>query len=293
MFSLAPLRYRDVFADQGGPVTRVVADPFSVLGKPMTQASAYLRPELTVGKPEFALFGRADGCGTAPSKAVACHMAISEALERWAYLASRDGETARRYGFDQDDSSNGMSAFPGLFRWQAAGHARLEALERYAIVGWWAGCFEAEWTECVFPAVDALRIRHNAGWGEVVLLVKVTRAGAAYGQAGGRTRGQAMRRAAVELARAEFVNASQRAKGFLAEAANHLERRAVFFAGEAGYARVKERLARGADRAAPTWRVRFDGELPGPWSRWTTVWRCVVDMPSRAYLNADELFFFW
>jgi hypothetical protein len=37
----------------------------------------------------------------------------------------------------------------------------------------------------------------------------------------------------------------------------------------------------------------FDGEIPGPWSRWATVWRHAVVMPTDEYLNPHSNFFFW
>ena len=95
--SLAALRYRDVFADDGGPIERVLTGDFSILGQPHKQANAFLRPELTAGKSTFAIYGQADGTGSAGSAAIACHMAISEALERWAFLAVHNRPEGRRY----------------------------------------------------------------------------------------------------------------------------------------------------------------------------------------------------
>jgi hypothetical protein len=100
-------------------------------------------------------------------------------------------------------------------------------------------------------------------------------------------------RAAVELARADFVITAYRAKGALVKAANFLERRAVHFSTETGYAQFRDRLARKPDKPAPSWRPVFDGEIRGPWSRWTTVWRCAVAMPTAAYLDPKSDFFFW
>mgnify|MGYP003666838751 FL=1 len=134
MVSLAAMRYRDVFADDGGPIERVLTGDFSILGRPHKQANAFLRAPLAAGKSSYAVFGQADGTGSAPSASVACHMAISEALERWAFLAMHDRPEGARFGFDVDRSSNGMAAFPGFFRSSAARRARNEALERYALI---------------------------------------------------------------------------------------------------------------------------------------------------------------
>jgi hypothetical protein len=41
------------------------------------------------------------------------------------------------------------------------------------------------------------------------------------------------------------------------------------------------------------WRVKFDGEITGAWSKYATVWRVVPEMPSREYLDPRSSFFFW
>lgn len=291
--SLAALRYRDVFADDGGPIERVLTGDFSILGQPHKQANAFLRPELTAGKSTFAIYGQADGTGSAGSAAIACHMAISEALERWAFLAVHNRPEGRRYGFDVDRSSNGMAAFPGMFRSQAASRARLEALERFALIAWWDGRLPATRMGSPFPGVDLVRIHHDAGEGEVVILVQRTRAGVSYGHAAGRTIRAAALRAAVELARSDFVLVAHKARGALVQAANFFERRALHYSTEEGYAAFEARLLAGPHRPAPRWVTAFDGEIPGPWSRWATVWRHAVVMPTDEYLDPHSNFFFW
>ncbi len=293
MLSLASLRYRDVFASDGGPIDRVLTGDFNILGQPQKQANAFLKPELTAGKSTYAIYGQADGTGSAVSSSVACHMAISEALERWAFLATHNRPEGRNYGFDVDRSSNGMAAFPGMFRSQAARRARMEALERFALIAWWDGRLPAQKMGSPYPGVDLVRIHHNAGEGEVVILVQRSRAGVAYGHAAGRTVRSAACKAAVELARSDFVIAAHRAKGALVQAANFLERRALYFSTEEGYEDFRRRLQTRPDKAAPRWESAFDGEIPGPWSRWATVWRHAVAMPTDEYLNPGTNFFFW
>jgi hypothetical protein len=293
MLSLAALRYRDVFVEDGGPIERVLTGDFNILGQPQKQANAFLKPELTAGKSPYAIYGQADGTGSAGSTAIACHMAISEALERWAFLAMHNRPEGRRYGFDVDRSSNGMAAFPGMFHAQAASRARMEALERFALIAWWDGRLPAEKMCSPFPGVDLVRIHHNVGAGEVVVLVQRSRAGVAYGHAAAGTVRAAACKAAVELARADFVLVAHRAKGALVQAANFFERRALHFSTDEGYAEFERRLETRPDRPAPRWATAFDGAIPGPWSRWATVWRHAVAMPTDEYLNPHSNFFFW
>lgn len=293
MLSLAALRYRDVFTSEGGPIERVVSGVFDILGSPAHQANAFLSPGLSSGKPTHAVYGKADGTGSATCPAIACHMAISEALERWAFLATYDRPIGKTYGFDADRSSNGMAAFPGLFRFQAARRARHEALERLALISWWDGRIDAQAVESPFKGVKMLRLLHNFGKGEVVILHQSEPGPIAYGHAAGGSLREAARKASVELARNRFVIATHRSKGALIEPANYLERRALHFSSEVGYAEFCERLHRKAWRPDAPPRVVFDGEIKGPWTRWATVWRTSFAMPTNEYLNPSSNFFFW
>ncbi len=293
MVSLAALKYGDVFADSGGPIERVDTGELAVFGASHTLANAYLREELSVGKPAHAIYGEADGTGVAAAPNKAYYMAISEALERWAYLAVHDSPSAAAFGFDGDRSSNGMAAFPGLFRSQAQALARFEAIERHALVSWWDGRLPAERVATPYAGVEAVRIHHSSGPGEVVILFRRTRAGYAYGHAYGANLALAMTRAAIGLARAEHVLVAHRAKGALGGPANFLEQRTLFFASEEGAELFGRRLLARQSKPETPFRPLYDGEIPGPWARWATVWRCCVQMPTDEYLDPDSDFFFW
>lgn len=293
MVSFATLRFSDVFGDCGGPIERVESGALPVFGKPHHQVSAFLRRELAASGARAAPGLRADGTAADLSAVAACHMAISEALERWAFLAVSDGPLSRRYGFIEDGSEGGMAALPGLFRQPVRRLARLKALERHALVSWWDGRLPASRVVSPYDGAEAVRIHHDAGSGEVALLHRRTRAGVAYGHAAAASLAEALRKAAIELARAEAALAVHRAKGVLAAPADFLERRALYFAGEVGSEVFARRLATRPDKPPARWREIFDGEIPGPWSRWAAVWRCCVEMPTEEYLVPEADFFFW
>jgi len=295
MLSLAPFLYRNVFAEDGGPIQRVQSGTLPILGTAAFQSNAYLRPELVTGKSGHAVYGNADGTGSATSPAVAEHKAISEALERWAFLDThkKGGRRLAEFGFDHDRSSNGMAAFPG-FKSSAKRSAMYEAIERWAVIGWWDGYLDAEVTSApIYKNVGMVRIKHGQR-GEVVVLFHKSASGfVSYGHAAAENITTAVTKAAVELARTEFVLACYRAKGSLASIDNYLERRAVFFSSEEGFKMFQERLDRKPNKPAPLWRTIFDGEITGPWSKWATVWRHCVEMPTHAFLERDANFFFW
>ena len=53
-----------------------------------------------------------------------------------------------------------MAASPG-FKWQARGRAYFEALERWALIGWWDGRLKASVTQAPYPNVGLVRIEHG------------------------------------------------------------------------------------------------------------------------------------
>lgn len=293
MISLAPYLYRDVYADQGGPIYRIFSGEVPFFNKRTFQASAFLRPELARDKTKIAIYGTADGTGSASTPNVAQHIAISEALERWAHKDAASSGDRTRYGFHVDRTSNGMAAFPG-FAWQARRRALMEALERFAVVGWWDGCFSSTLQRSTFPNVSMVRINHQQNFGEVVILYHKAPTGfVAYGHAAGSNLASAIARAAVELVRSEYVIAKYRSTGGLAAISDHFERRCLHYSTPQGHAEFLERVFQKPNKPAPRWNTIYDGEIKGPWSKWATVWRHCVEMPSYAFLNRTENCFFW
>ena len=196
-------------------------------------------------------------------------------------------KTQVRMGF------GGMTAFPG-FKWQARRRARVEVLERFALISWWDGRFPATVTRASYPDVGLVHVHHNAGFGEVVILYRKAPTGfVAYGHAAGSNLASATSRAAVELIRCEHVIARHRARGALEHVTNHMELRCLHFASAAGHTEFLERAYAHPDKPAPRWQTVFDGEIRGPWTHWTTVWRHCVEMPTYDYLNRKLNFFYW
>lgn len=294
MIDLAALKYRNALAESGGPIARIVSTPVTVFGQSLFQADAFLAPGLTPRKPRFAKDTPADGTGASDSPQIARHMAVSEALERWAFHAEHDGPNARRYGFTEDCTSKGMAAFPGFFKSQARRRARLEALEQLSIVSWWAGHIDASPIPSDLAGIDLLRLHHPADFGEVVIVYRRSKSGhVSYGFAAGESIAGATSRAVLELARNEFVVTYHKICGRTRPVDDHLERRCLYFAGPEGHQEFLDRLAAGPNKPAPDWSPVFDGEIDGPWSRYATVWRTVLKMPTPDYLNPQLNFFYW
>ncbi len=299
MLSLAAYRYRNILAESGGPVTRLEMSDLTVLGRREFFATAFLQPGLGGSLWQNTVFSIADGGGTSPSPMIAYHMALSEAMERWAHWQLHQSPGGRRYGFDVDPSSNGMAAFPGLFARQARSAALMEAAERFNLLHWWEGRLPAAESETVWPGVRAATICSEAP-GVTVILFKRTAGGyVAYGHAAAADYATACRKAAIEMerhaliiARYAHAHAGRLTEG-LPEYAHPIERRCLFFATEAGHELFLERLRTTPRRAAARPGLIFDGEVPGPWSRYADVWRVVYAPPSDRFLGMDENYFLW
>ena len=140
MVNLAPIKYSNVLSQDGGPIERLEYAEGTLLGMPCTHAAAYLTAGLVA--PELRLHSvveQPDGAGSHRFTQVACHMAISEALERWAVYHCRESGNEAIGGMEFDHSSNGFAAFPGLLKRQARKAAVRESIERHCMMCWWEG----------------------------------------------------------------------------------------------------------------------------------------------------------
>jgi hypothetical protein len=296
MLNLAALRFREALASEGGPVQGIACWKMSVLGEQGYVANASLRAEHLPNRAVNFLYSNASGSGTDRSPLVARFKAISEAMERWAHWTVFRAPEAACYGFDVDPSSTGMAAFPGLFARQARERALMEAAERFNLLHWWECRLDVRPVNVPWPEVEAWVFDSEAP-GITVLLHQRTPAGDhAYGHAAAPTFGAACSHAAAEMERQTNVLNLYRAKrGSLAarEGMHPMEQRSLFFATEEGHAVFRGRLARCAagPRARP--KLVFDGEVPGPWSRYADVWRVLYEPPSRRFLSRDPHYFFW
>ena len=299
MLSLAPLRYRHAMDPVSGPIGRVDSFNLPVLDRKLFHANAFLRPGLVRSPKTNTVYGTADGSGTHESAVVARHMAVSEALERWAFHEVSKSSERTTYGFDVDPSSNGMAAFPGLGTRRARRTAWNEAIERFCLIGWWHGSVGSRRRPSPWNEVHAIEFLHGFDGVSVVLLIQEVEPDLiVYGHAAGESFEAACNRAIVELARSELVLRRHRAlhpgpiERSLSTVTGLFERRCLFFSTAAGF---RAAISRGR-QFVRRWhepRVVFDGEIRGPWSEFTTVWRVVLEPPTMEFLQKRDDWFFW
>jgi len=279
--NLALFRYGRILADRGGPVERIDYGPVDVGGNGYCQANAYLSARLNLPREELRVFATADGTGTHRSALVARHMAISEALERWAlHHLLRTGPLGP-YGLDVDSSSTGFAAFPGLLARQARRRARAEAVERFCIAQWQRGRLGSRPLAAAPDGTGGIEIDNPLGRQRVVLLWRAVAPGChAHGSAA-----DAALDAAVERARVEMERSATALKRFRLENPGFTEGDldTIPDPGEREILRRSlpdghwELLARAAARPASVMtgplRPLVDRSVDGPWRRFAHVWR--------------------
>ena len=290
--SLAALRYRAVLSLDGGPIDSLEEGPFEVFGRRFFQANARLEANLVPWRPKQ-LYSDADGTGLHSSPMIASHMAISEALERWAYYATVDSPSKRTHGFHIDPSSNGMAAFPGLLRHNARTKARLEAGERYCLLHWWERRIDGKVLATRWPGITAVCITSPLGGCAVILFMRSDQGFYAYGHAAAATFDKACEHARLELVRHEWAISSWNRLGGRQPPQNTFEHRAWYFSTDEGYGLFQERLGMKVKSLLPRPEAICDSEIRGPWSRYTTVWRYLLRPPSSRFAGADGRYFFW
>lgn len=297
MLSIAAYRYRNIMAEDGGPIASISLGEVQVEGARRFQANARLVRSLVPRRRPLALYSDADGSGTDASPMMARFMAISESLERWAYHGSLYSSSHELYGFDLDASTNGMAAFPGFTCREARRRALLEAIERASLLSWWEGECEGRIVATRWPGVGALVIENPLKIGVTVITFRECAPDCfAYGHAAGMDFEAACRRATIEMTRCGQVLSHHRltaAGGRVVTTEDVFEKRCLFFSTPEGYEVFRRRAEGGSHGRARTWRLACDREVIGPWSDYTRVWRVVIKPPSLTFLSMSEDYFFW
>ena len=291
MLSLGAFRYRNISVEHGGPIQSIQTVDFPVYGRRLFQTNVRLKDGL-VPKRTLQVYSDADGTGADESPMVARHMAISEALERWAFHSTvRSGRRAQ-FAFDVDESSSGMAAFPGFSAKPARQAAMREALERACLLNWWEGRLEGERRSTPWDGVEALSFEPDPSITAVIVHGRNSQGFYSYGHAAAETFEGACQKAILEFIRHEWVMGCWNALGDGVGPRDRMERRAWYFSTPEGYRLFRSRIKRRAN-AFPSFDVLCDAEIPGPWSPYATVWRYVIKPPSGRFLSAESDFFFW
>jgi hypothetical protein len=292
VLSLAGFRYRSVLSKDGGPIESIEEGRMDVFGSPYSQANARLTAGLCK-KRIMQMYSDADGTGMSRSPSVARHIAVSEALERWAYSATMSSCFRNKYGLNIDPSSNGFAAFPGISKRAARDFATLEAVERVILLNWWERKIDGIYQETPWPGISAVAFEIKLGAIVVILVSRIGTGIFAYGHAAGHSIKSALEKALLEARRHEWTTKAWLSKESPTLPTNLFERRSLFFSTDAGYKEFMDRVETPTGTRSVSLELICDSEIIGPWSRYATVWRTLFRPPSTAFFEADERFFYW
>ena len=272
ILNLAPFKYRKVFEKDGGSIGKLEFVHKEIRSDESGyEVGAYLIGEHLhpLRKGPFSS-NESDGLGSHKLKTVASYKAISEALERWAYYATVDSAEREKFGFHIDHTTTGMAAYPSLLKNEVRHIAYAEALERYALESWWAGELPAR-RKVYKKDIEAFEIMSFNSYKSIVVLWTHCpfRGDCAYGFASGADFEEACLKAEVEL---------WRNLELLQKDAFHQER-LKFLSTPEGHQQFVDNFKYSEQLysvpAAP--RLLVDQEIIGPWSKYTTVWRCLLE----------------
>lgn len=173
-----------------------------------------------------------------------------------------------------------MAAFPGLTKSRARRNAHYEAIERWSLIEWWEGNLPAERDNfCAgMPSTKIYRIKIPFRKVRMCILVTEYSEGRfAYGFAAGASNQEAVNHANVELSRNVRVLRLHDSASFKSDLAlNTIERRLLFFSSMDGFEIFSRRLYDSMTRGMTTTpKLNVDEEIPGPWTRYAHVWRCL------------------
>lgn len=139
--NLAPFYYHKITHPAQGVIKNIEYKKSTINKESFFQAVATLQDSLRPkSKNKNVIYGNSDGTGTHKSLFMAQNIAITEALERWAfYHCAYNKELSKKYCFDIIPSTTGMAAFPGIFAQSARTNALCEAIERHSLLSFWEG----------------------------------------------------------------------------------------------------------------------------------------------------------
>lgn len=286
--SLAWLKYGPlILSKRGGPIERLTTREVQLAdGTTEHEVYATLRngliPEATAQDiPSF--MGKSHGSGTARSKRMATHIAISEALERWAAMSIQ--------GSDGERDSHGFAAFPGWNERSPREPAILEVIERFCLADALLGNRPFHRVSTNYGTeVELVRAASPEGIFVLMGRYRDPEVGWAYGFAARRSAEAARRQVAIEIQRNLRNLRRARELGVGLGGSSHVyEAKLLAFSGGDQADQVGDLFIRAMEgfHSAPLPSLTIDQPIEGPWSKWTYVWRCALNEVTTRQALAD------
>lgn len=292
MINLAPLSYLNIMAEHGGPIsefktTRTNID-FSNMGY---KTLVRLNNELVPSRPQLTFYSDYDGTGSDIYQKVSFYKAVSEALERWCFFCC---SSSKNYGFEIDQTTNGMAALPSLFSNGARENAQFEAFERWSILHWWHGLIHNSAID-EFEYGKAIYITHPQGQMFTAITFSCCSNGRyVYGFGTASSKEAAKQRAVIELKRNYDLVSSIHENDInrIQNIGNIIEKRLLYFSEGEKHNEFIEKTKKNLALKNVPLKLFVDAEIKGPWSKYAKVWRCLFEPYVLDDSSREDIFLF-
>lgn len=296
MFNLAPWYYRELLNENTIIEKPEFYSTTSLTGEKKFEVVVTLKENLRPSWiPTSSIYRNCDGSGADKYKNIATYKAISESLERWAFYSSVDSR-ANKYGFEFDPTTTGIAAFPSWHFNQARKNARAEAIERWCI---------HEFNRGNIPIKNHTTLISNLLHFELVspfsdtfvsLLCYAGNSFYSYGFAADTSLNKSFNKALVELDRNYRMldvyyskNSSEAVRGV--QLLSTVDKTIIFYSTKEGYLSFEEKINKSPCKVMnKSPKILCDQELIGDWSKYTKVWRFLLE-DSYYDCSSDHTFF--
>lgn len=220
------------------------------------------------------IYSDCDGSGASSYQNIALYKAISEALERWAFYQVADSENQKEFSFDENPSTTGIAAYPGITAKNARKNAIMEAGERWALHEFWRGRLPVREHLTNVGGLRHFEIITELKMIKISLLCYKNESQHLYAFAAGATIEESFNHALVELSR--NVRVMKKISNTNVVYSNYKDisdKRLMFFSSEEGNQLFKEKIASAPKIIKTEPRLICDKEIKGPWTKYAKVWR--------------------
>ncbi len=274
MINLAPWFYKNLI-NENEIISSIVSSKCQIFNigeqfEALAELSKKLKPTWI---PESNIYSNCDGSGTSKFSNVAIHKAISEALERWAFYETIDTKSSM-FLFDENPSTTGMAAFPGITHGQARKNAIFEASERWALHEFWRGNLPILEHSSAIANLSHYEIVTDLKDVKISLLCLRKENQFLYSFAADSSLAESLKHSLVELSRnVRVMGKYQDTNVSYKDFTDITDRRLFFFSTLEGNQLFNEKILSAPSCLKVKPNLICDLEVRGPWTKYAKVWR--------------------
>lgn len=278
MINIGPLSYNNLL-NNSEIISEIIQYKVNVLnGKTLFETSAKLNENL---RPkdifQSKIYSNFDGSGTSFFRNNSLYKAVSEAVERWAFYDSSEGDEYLKLKFDVNPSTCGMASYPELFPYWSRKNAVYEAVERYAIHAFNRKKIPVVELQSNIVGLKVYKLITTIKDMETILISYFNGSFYTYGFSCKKTQEESIDHALIELARNERVLKKLYLSSFDILDMEISDRRLIFFSTVEGYQSFLQKIETAPSKVQEIPKLILSREIKGPWTRYAKVWRHLYD----------------